>query len=282
MTDVASQCRIRDLLAGAVRTLSDAGCETPRLDAEVLLGGVLGVGRAQLVLDRDEPVAADAAERFATMIARRVAREPVAYIVGRRAFRRLELRCDSRALVPRPETELLVEVALGLPAGARVLDVGTGSGAVALALKSERPDLDVVGADVSADAIALARSNAAALNLDVSFVVGDLRAGLECDALLANLPYVEPRAVLAPEISSFEPPVALYGGGEDGLDLIRALVSDLGGVAFVALEHGFEQGPAVALLLRQAGYADVRTLADLAGHPRVTVGSLGSLGSLGS
>jgi release factor glutamine methyltransferase len=273
VTDVASAWRIRDLLVGAVRTLSDAGCETPRLDAEVLLAFALRVGRAQLVLDRDQPVAADAAERFRATVARRVAREPVAYITGRREFRYLTLRCDRRALIPRPETELLVEVALGLPAGARVLDVGTGSGAVALALKHERPDLHVVGIDVSTDAVELASENALALGIDVEFVVGDLRAGRGCDALLANLPYVEPSAALAPEITSFEPAVALYGGGADGLDLIRALVSDLGGVPFVALEHGFEQGPAVALLLREAGYADVRTLADLAGNPRVTVGS---------
>ena len=274
MTDVASSWRVRDLLVGAVGTLGEAGCETPRLDAEVLLAHALKVGRAQLVLDRDEPVSPEAADLFAAMVARRVAREPVAYITGWREFRYICLRCDRRALIPRPESELLVEVALGLPHGFRVLDVGTGSGAVALALKHERPDLDVVGVDISADAISLARENSGP-GLPVEFVVGDLTAGLECDAVLANLPYVEPDAVLAPEITSFEPAVALYGGGEDGLDLIRALVSDVrgvGSVAFVALEHGFEQGPAVARLLREAGFDDVRTLADLAGHPRVTVG----------
>lgn len=152
-----------------------------------------------------------------------------------------------------------------------MLDVGTGSGAVALALKHERPDLDVAGVDVSDGAVGLACENRDTLGLEVRFVVGDLRAGLECDALLANLPYVEQDAVLDPEITGFEPAVAVFAGA-DGLMLIRRLVSDLAGVPFVALEHGWEQGPAVALLLREAGFGEVRTLADLAGHPRVTVG----------
>jgi release factor glutamine methyltransferase len=223
------------------------------------------------VLDAREPAPAAALERFQLLLERRLAREPVAYITGVRGFRQLELRCDRRALIPRPETELLVEVGLGLAPGLRVLDVGTGSGAVALALKHERPDLEVVGIDVSRDALSLARENALAFGLEVEFVLGDLRAGLDCDALLANLPYVERCAILAPEIELYEPSVALYGG-EDGLDQIRRLVAQLEGVSVVALEHGFEQGTAVAMLLREAGFADARTLADLAGHPRVTVG----------
>ncbi|MHB8690576.1 MAG: peptide chain release factor N(5)-glutamine methyltransferase [Solirubrobacteraceae bacterium] len=273
MSDSAvASWRVRELLVGAVATLEQAGCATPRLDAEVLLADALRVGRAQLVLDRDEKVAPDAATAFAALVTRRVAREPVAYIVGRREFRWVNLRCDRRALVPRPETELLVEVGLTLPGGSRVLDVGTGSGAVAVALKHERPDLDVVGVDTSEEALSLARENAQLLCVDVTFVRGEFRAGLECDAVLANLPYVEPGAVLDPEITGFEPPIALYGGGSDGLELIRAMIGELDGVGFVALEHGFEQGAAVAGLLRSAGFEDVRTLADLAGHPRVTVG----------
>jgi release factor glutamine methyltransferase len=232
---------------------------------------VLGVDRGRLVVDRDQVVPADAAAGFDAFVARREAREPVAYIVGHRGFRHIELRCDRRALIPRPESELLVEVGLGLDRGARVLDVGTGSGAVALALKHERPDLDVVGVDVSVDALALAVENGALLGLDVHFELGDLRAGLSGDAVLANLPYVEDDAVLAPEIPLYEPSVAVFAG-PDGLALIRRLVAELDDVPFVALEHGWEQGAAVALLLREAGYSEVRTLADLAGHPRVTVG----------
>jgi release factor glutamine methyltransferase len=271
VSDAPAAVSVRDVLGDSVAKLREARLDTPRLDAELLLAGALGVDRARLVLDARQPVPAAALERLQRLVERRLAREPVAYILGLRGFRRIELRCDRRALIPRPETELLVEVGLGLAPGLRVLDVGTGSGAVALALKQERPDLEVVGVDVSAEALSLARENALSLGLEVEFVQGDLRAGLDCDALLANLPYVERDAILAPEIDSYEPSVALYGG-EDGLDLIRRLVAQLDGVGMVALEHGFEQGTAVAMLLREAGFADARTLADLAGHPRVTVG----------
>ena len=177
------------LAAGAAR-LAAAGVDTPRLDAELLLGFVLGADRGRLVIDRDVVVDCEAGDRFETLLARREAREPVAYILGRRAFRRLELFVDRRVLIPRPETELLVEVGLQLPAGARVVDVGTGSGAVALALKDERPDLRVSGADVSADAVEVARANAARLGLEVRFVAADLMDGVSADAVLANLPYV--------------------------------------------------------------------------------------------
>ncbi len=261
---------IADALSAATSELAAAGCGSPRLDAELLLAEALGVSRARLVIDRSAALDAPARDAFAALLARRRAREPVAYILGRRGFRWIEPACDPRALIPRPETELLVEVALGLPRGARVLDVGTGSGAVALALASERPDLRVTGIERSAGALALARENGARLGLPVDFVIGEHRAGLVCDALLANLPYVPDGARLAPELG-FEPAEALYAGS-DGLDAIRALCRQLDGVAFVALEHGFDQGPAVAGLLRDAGFAAVETLRDLAGHERVTVG----------
>jgi release factor glutamine methyltransferase len=269
---LAAPSSVRMALAAAVERLARAGCDTPRLDAELLLGSVLGVDRARLVMDSGSPLASDAAARFGELVARRAAREPVAYILGRQAFRHLDLAVDQRVLIPRPETELLVEVGLTLAPGARVVDVGTGSGAVALALAQERPDLCVVGVDVSEDALALARENAARLGLDVEFHCGDLLAGLRADAVLANLPYVsvEDTGSLPPEITSFEPPLALFAG-EDGLDLVRRLVAMLDGAGLVALEVGFDQADRVASLLSGAGYTSVERLRDLAGHERVVL-----------
>jgi release factor glutamine methyltransferase len=264
---------VRDALWSAAERLTLAGCDTPRLDAELLLGSVLGVDRAWLVTESGSRLGLEALGRFDRLVARRVAREPVAYIVGRRAFRHLELEVDRRVLIPRPETELLVEVGLTLAPGARVVDVGTGSGAVALALASERPDLSVIGVDVSADAVAVARANAARLRLPVEFVCGDLLAEVRGDAVLANLPYVTEGAVdsLPPEIRLFEPEQALRGG-EDGLDVLRRLVAILDDTPVVALEIGVDQASRVGSLLSGAGYGSVEVLRDLAGHDRVVLG----------
>jgi release factor glutamine methyltransferase len=261
------------LAAGAAR-LAAAGVDTPRLDAEVLLACVLNVDRGRLVIDRDVALDGEAAERFKALLARREAREPVAYILGRRGFRRLELAVDRRALIPRPETELLVEVGLGLAPGSRVVDVGTGSGALALALKDERPDLRVRGTDVSADALAVARENATRLGLDVTFSQADLGDLQPADALLANLPYVADGAELGPEITRYEPAGALFAG-PDGLDLIRRLVAAVAGptVGLVALEIGPEQAAEVSQLLWDAGFAEVGVRHDLAGLERVVVGT---------
>jgi release factor glutamine methyltransferase len=263
---------LADAVRAAASKLAAAGVDSPRLDAELLLAGALGIDRARLVLDAGAPLPADEAARFEALVARRAAREPVAYILGRKAFRSIELAVDRRVLIPRPETELLVEVALSLPAGASVADVGTGSGAVALALAAERPDLAVTGIDVSEDAVAVARTNGARLGLVVEWVVGDLLdGGRPYDAVLANLPYVAEGASLAPEISRYEPTGALFAG-EDGLDVIRRLVAQLDGVSFVALEIGFDQGEAVSSLLRGAGFGSVIVERDLAGLDRVVVG----------
>lgn len=268
---------VREALDSAVIAIAAGGSDTPRLDAELLLAGALGVERVALVTDPRREVAGPAVRAFQDAVRRRSAgREPVAYILGRRGFRYLELAVDPRVLVPRPETELLVEVGLELPAGARVVDVGTGSGAVALALKHERPDLDVVGAEVSADALAVARANAARLGLDVELVHGDLLAGVgEIDAVLSNPPYVADgeRATLAPEIVRHEPPEALFAGA-DGLDVIRRLVpaAARSGAALLAIEVGAGQAAAVGELVRDAGFERVDARRDLAGIERVVVG----------
>jgi release factor glutamine methyltransferase len=269
----------RDALDGAITAIAAAGCDTPRLDGELLLAHVLGVGRERLLSDPDLLVSGPAVRAFQDAVRRRaVEREPLAYIVGRRAFRRLELCVDPRALIPRPETELLVEVAVGLGAGARVLDLGTGSGAVALALKDERHDLHVSGSDVSEPALDLAKSNAERLELDVQWLHADLLTGLdelEFDAVVSNPPYVaeSERALLAPEIIRHEPPGALFAG-PDGLSCIRALLDQLAeqpNVRFLAMEVGAGQAAAVAALTREAGFDAIRFERDLARIQRVVV-----------
>jgi release factor glutamine methyltransferase len=269
---------VRDALDGATTAIAAAGCESPRLDAELLLAHALGVARERLLID-DLFVAGPAVRIFQDFVRRRsVQREPVAYILGTRHFRHLELAVDRRALIPRPETELLVEVALALPRGARVLDAGTGSGAVALALKDERPDLSVVGSDVSADALELARANGERLGLHVRWLCADLLDGVldEFDALLSNPPYVRDgeRAALAPEILRYEPASALFAGA-DGLDAIRPLVAQAGAresLRLLALETGAGQAAEVGELMGAAGFAAVRAERDLAGVERVVVG----------
>jgi release factor glutamine methyltransferase len=260
-------------LARAADVLQAARCESPRLDAELLLAEALGTTRTALYLRPAAPLDAAAVARFDALLARRAAREPVAYILGRKEFRQLSLFVDRRVLVPRPETELLVDVGLSLASGARVVDVGTGSGAVALALKDERPDLDVTGTDASLDAVEVARENARRLGLNVRFMHADLIAGGSYDAVLANLPYVADDEQLAPEIERFEPVSALRGG-HDGLDVVRRLVADAGAAAvpIIALEIGAGQADAVADSLRGAGFDTVERLSDLAGHQRVLVG----------
>jgi release factor glutamine methyltransferase len=268
---------VRDALDGAITAIAAAGCETPRLDAELLLADVLGVRRERLLTDPDMAVSGPAVRAFQNAVRRRaVEREPVAYILGRRGFRRIELAVDARALVPRPETELLVEVGLGLPAGARVLDVGTGSGAVALALKDERPDLNVSGSDVSTRALELAGENAKRLRLDVKWLHADLLTDAgEFDAILSNPPYVaeSDRSTLAPEILRHEPPGALFAG-PDGLATIRTLLdqlAELPDVRFLALEVGAGQARPVAELTRAAGFDAIRFERDLARIQRVVI-----------
>ena len=260
---------VRDALDAAVAALAAAGCDTPRLDAEVLIADSLGLDRAGLVIEPERMIPGAAARLIGERVRRRVQREPVAYITGRRGFRRLELLVDPRVLIPRPETELLVEAALDLAPGARVHDVGTGSGAVALALRDERPDLVVTASDRSAEAVEVARANAARLGLELDVAVCPGLPPGDYDLVVANLPYVadSERDVLQPEILKYEPSVALVAG-PDGLKLIRALVNEAPTGTRLALEHAPHQGEAVRGLLE-----DAETRRDLAGHERVTLGA---------
>jgi L-threonylcarbamoyladenylate synthase len=228
-----------DALDAAVTAIEAAGCPTPKLDAELLIADALGVDRARLYMDPDMEVPPAAARVIGERVRRRVAREPVAYILGRKGFRHLELAIDRRAIIPRPETELLVDVAGGQPAGAHVHDVGTGAGAIALALLDERPDLHVTASEPYAPAAAVARENAARLGLplEVSDEFG-LPEG-DYDLVVANLPYVPEGEWerLQPEIRRYEPREAFLSG-EDGLDAIRELIAAAPSGTQVALEHG--------------------------------------------
>ena len=267
----------REALAAATDALAAAGVGSPRLDAELLLAAATGDDRARLVADPEREVDAASARRFGAMVRRRLAREPVAYILGRKGFRHLELAVDGRALIPRPETELLVELALELRPRV-VIDVGTGSGAVALAIASELPGASVVGTDVSQLTLELARENARRLGLDdrARFLQGSLPAGAATDLLVANLPYVSEAAWegLEPEIIRWEPREALVAG-PTGLEAIEGLlaevaVADANGA--LGLEVGAGQADTVAELVRRAGFDRVESRADLAGIERVVVG----------
>src|SRR4051794_19092517 len=217
---------VREALDGAATAIGAGGSDSARLDAEVLLAHVLGIERAGLFADPERTVEGPAVRHYQDLVRRRaVERVPVAYLVGRRGFRHIELDVDPRVLVPRPETEHVVEAVVELaPQGARVVDVGTGSGAIALALADERPDLEVVGSDVSASALAVARANGDRLGLRVEWLEWDGVPPGDWDVVVSNPPYVadgDPR--LAPDVLAHEPEVALFGG-EDGLDVIRRLV----------------------------------------------------------
>lgn len=355
---------VRRLLGWTQERFESVGIDSPRVDAEHLLSFALECSRMSLYLDHDKVVDATARARFRELVKRRLAREPVAYIEGKRGFHALglELYVDRRVLIPRPETELLVDWVLEELAGPRkqpawederasalasegerpepvvvldeatfdptsdagerlepvvvlddeaglaprspepgtptpatpqapppderaVLDVGTGSGAIALALKHARSTLRVTACDVSEDALAVARDNAERLGLAIALVRSDLLADVPTPAagwavITANLPYI-PEPVwrtLAPEVQRFEPRLALEGG-DDGLAIIRRLVAAApahlapGGALY--LEIGYDQGESVPDLLAAHGYVDVSVRKDYAGHPRIVRGRRG-------
>ena len=278
-----SPATVREALAAAVDAIEAAGCETARLDAELLLAEATRWDRARIAAEPDLRLPVGASREFAEMVRRRVRREPVAYILGRKGFRRIELLVDRRVLIPRPETELIVDVAVEL--GPRsAIDVGTGSGAIALAIADEVPGARVVAVDVSLDAVRVAQSNAERLAIDdrvdaVVRGVGSLRGaepdGRPFDLLVANLPYVTEGEWegLAPEIREYEPREALVAG-PTGIEAIEALVDELSRMespAAVALEVGAGQAGRVAQLLGAAGYDRIEARQDLAGIERVVL-----------
>src|SRR4051812_39857265 len=262
---------ISALLDADAERIAAAGVEDARADAEVLVADALGVAPSELSVDSADEVSDEVAAAIEERVARRVDREPVAYILGRAPFRNLEIAVDERVLWPRKETELLVQVGSELPEGARVHEVGTGSGAIALALISERPDLRVTASDLSPEAAEAARENAErlGLELDVRVAVG-LPDDLEdVDLVIANLPYVTDETIYerSPEIQK-EPRVAVTGDcGEDGLGVIRGLIAETPSGWKMAMEHDTHHGPAMRELLR-----DATTLQDYEGDDRVTVG----------
>ncbi|MET0255752.1 MAG: peptide chain release factor N(5)-glutamine methyltransferase [Luteibacter sp.] len=273
MTDV------RTILRQAAEALGD------RLEAELLLGHVLGVNRAWFFAHAGDALEPANSARFDALVRRRMQGEPVAYITGTRDFWSLTLEVGPATLIPRAETELLVELALErLPQGGSVVDLGTGSGAIALAIASERPDASVTAVDASRAALDIARRNAERLRLQrVVFVAGDWFAPLgeaRFDLVVSNPPYIEEDdAHLGRGDLRFEPASAL-ASGRDGLDDIRRIVRGAGGRlthgGWLLMEHGWDQGPAVRAVLAEAGFIEAFTAADLEGRDRVSGGRVAS------
>lgn len=272
---------ILGVLQWTEKRFSERGIGSPRLDAQLLLAEVLGKDRVYLYTHFDQPLEAEELTKYRGLIQRRLGGEPVAYLVGKKEFRSLELAVDARVLVPRPDTEATVEVVLAaLPAEgtARVVDIGTGSGAIALALKKERPELEVVAVDRSPEAAAVARGNAERLGLAVEVVEGDLLAPVAergpFAVIVSNPPYIPSAEIagLAPEVR--KEPMAALDGGADGLVVIRRLVKDapalLSEHGALVMEVGAGQAPAVVALFAADGRWEAAMVTkDLAGIERV-------------
>lgn len=271
---------VRQALQDAGRELKAAGCEEPHIDAELLLAHTLGVGRTALYSDPERTLDGEQERRYRSLVARRAKREPAAYIIGEWGFRRLALRVDARVLVPRPETEIVVEHALAHIrelAEPLVIDVGTGSGAIALSIADEHAGARVVATDISADALALAAENRSRTGLEsrVELVLGHLVAGLRgpVDLVVSNPPYVEPEdfEALQPEIRLFEPREAVVGSGQTG-NVARRAFDVLRPGGWLVLECSETKAGDVAAELRSVGYLDVTVSRDLAGRDRVVEG----------
>jgi release factor glutamine methyltransferase len=259
------------LVDDAAERLAAAGIDSPREDAEAIVADAMGVKPSELSVDSADDVSEEVAAKIEAMVKMRVEREPLAYVLGKAPFRDLEIAVDSRVLWPRKETELLVEVGTRLPQGARVHEVGTGSGAIALALMSERPDLKITASDLSPEAVEAARENAERLGLDFDVRVAK---GLpddigEVDMVIANLPYISDETIdqRSPEIHA-EPLIAITADcGADGLGVIRGLIAETPSGTLMAMEHDTHHGPAMQEMLNEA-----ETLRDYEGNERVSVG----------
>ena len=264
---------LADVLKGATDYLAARGVDTPRVDAEWILSRALGLSRIELYTQHDRPLTDAERAHARALVQRRGTREPLAYVLGDWDFRRLTLKTDTRALVPRPETEVVVERCLALLDGVaapRVVDVGVGTGAIALALKDERPDAQVIATDLSEDALSLAGENAAANGLDVELVHADLLAGLEGPFALvvSNPPYVGAAELpaLPPEVRDFEPAGALVDEGQT-LRLAEQATRVLEG--FLVLEVHEDRAHEILAALEGRGYAAGKVTRDLAGRDRV-------------
>ncbi|HYI75775.1 MAG TPA: peptide chain release factor N(5)-glutamine methyltransferase [Gaiellaceae bacterium] len=263
-------------LADMTERLSAAGCESPGVDAEILLAHVVGVTRSQLALESSRKLAKGEKRSLELLVARREAREPLAYVLGEWGFRRLTLAVDRRVLVPRPETEVVVERCLARLGGfeaPRVLDVGTGSGAIALAIADEHPGARVVGVDASPAALEVAGANAVRCGLAIELREWDLFRGLPdgpWDLVVSNPPYVQPAEIdsLEPEVRDWEPRHALVSVGATEA-VARGALAVLGPGGVLVLEIGAGDRVRVSALLNELGYAEVATTRDLAGRDRV-------------
>ena len=270
---------VREALAQVAERLAAAGCETPRVDADLLLAHVLGTTRSGVLAEGERLLDGAEEAELDTLVGRRSAREPLAYVLGEWGFRGLVLDVDARVLVPRPETEIVVERCLALLAGVavpRVLDVGTGSGAIALAIADEHPGAHVTGVDVSRDALEVARANARRTGLGVEMLEHDLFAGLPegpWTLVVANPPYVRAGDLdgLRAEVRDWEPRVALHAeGATEAVARGAAAVLEPGGALVLEVADG--DAERVAGLLGELGYEDVAVTHDLAGRERVVEG----------
>jgi release factor glutamine methyltransferase len=274
---------IRRVVRWSTDDFSGRGIESARLDAELLVAHALGIDRVKLYMDLERPLTPGELARIRELVMRRRKREPIAYILGRREFFGRNFQVSSAVLVPRPDTEILIERALELlpsEASVRVLDLCTGSGCIAVTLAAERTGLEVDATDLSPEALEVASGNAQALGVEgrARFYKGDLFGALperrEYELIVCNPPYIPEteRASLAPDVEAFEPALALFGGN-DGFEIVRRLAAEapkwLAKDASILIEVGAGQAPAVAELLAAAGLGEIRTHADLGGHERV-------------